>query len=175
VAALPPAEWAPFQQVFSRAMELVGSAELAALDLTRRFRNNKLTMGVRWVLRKTDAAGMPLEICLICRPQYWKRAVIKDRGADRPAVITRTALYHKGRRVVARSYFFVRRAELDWLSESYEPPKLTAKEWFTQALKHYPRQREHVSTYARRLLEIMQTELGEAAWKFNTIRRRLHD
>jgi hypothetical protein len=51
------------------------------------------------------------------------------------------------------------------------------KEWFAKARseRYLQRPNEGVSEYAKRLEPLMRAELGEAAWDWDTIRRRFYD
>jgi hypothetical protein len=115
VAAFPPFEWIPLNGAFPHVKGLVGSGEVAALVLTNDFRAGRLVMGMRWILRETDATGMPLEICLVCNPEYWARARIDDRGVDRNPRVVGPQLVGSDRRVAGSGYAYVRRRELDRL------------------------------------------------------------
>jgi len=55
-------------------------------------------------------------------------------------------------------------------------PQPSPKEWFMDAKRQNPRRSgENVTAYAERLEPLMQKALGEKAWLWPTIRRRLHD
>jgi hypothetical protein len=55
-------------------------------------------------------------------------------------------------------------------------PQPSPKEWFMDAKRQNPRRSdEGVTAYAKRLEPLMQKALGEKAWLWPTIRRRLHD
>lgn len=55
-------------------------------------------------------------------------------------------------------------------------PQPSPKEWFMDAKRQNPRRSgEDATAYAERLEPLMQKALGEKAWPWNTIRRRLYD
>jgi hypothetical protein len=55
-------------------------------------------------------------------------------------------------------------------------PQPSPKEWFMDAKRRNPRRSgEGVTAYAERLEPLMQKALGEKAWPWSTIRRRLYD
>lgn len=55
-------------------------------------------------------------------------------------------------------------------------PQPSPKAWFMDAKRQNPRRSgENVTAYAERLEPLMQKALGEKAWLWPTIRRRLHD